>query len=192
VTIGTGRGTNDHEPTHGADAWGKMGSVAAAEDPDRRQRIIVAASQALAAAREGDDGNAVDNLIGFVRDSTDEHTEVRELVLLLFSECSTMVTELSEGGATPVRMQVFDEEGQEVPIDEADPPVRTAVRTLLAEVHGDEDAAAEQVEIALTNAAPDEMATVVIQALRWTIRLATACTERDLPVPDWIAEALDS
>lgn len=167
-----------------------MGGVAAAEEPDRRQRIIVAASQALAAASEGDDGNAVDRLINFVQDSNDEHTDVRELVLLLFSECSRMVTELSEGGATPVRMQVFDEDGQEVPIDEADPPVRTAVRTLLAEVHGDEDAAAEQVEIALSSAAPEEMATVVIQALRWTIRLATACRERDLPVPEWISTAL--
>ncbi|HEX4724524.1 MAG TPA: hypothetical protein VH333_18535 [Pseudonocardiaceae bacterium] len=167
-----------------------MGRVAAAEQPDRRQRIIVVASQALAAAQEGDDGDAVERLIDFVRESHDEHTDVRELVLLLFAECSRMVTELSEGGATPVRMQVFDEEGQEVPIDEADPPVRTAVRTLLAEVHGDEDAAAEQVEIALSSAAPEEMATVVIQALRWTIRLATACDERDLPVPPWIAEAL--
>ncbi|HEY3751273.1 MAG TPA: hypothetical protein VGL80_18950 [Pseudonocardiaceae bacterium] len=167
-----------------------MGRVAAAEDPERRQRIIVAASQALAAASEGDDGDAVERLIGFVQDSADEHTDVRELVLLLFSECSQMVAELSEGGATPVRMQVFDEEGEEVPIDEADPPVRTAVRTLLAEVHGDQDAAAEQVEIALSNAAPEEMATVVIQALRWTIRLATACQERELPVPDWISDAL--
>jgi hypothetical protein len=167
-----------------------MGRVASAEQPDRRQRIIVVASQALAAAQEGDDGDAVERLIEFVRESRDEHTDVRELVLLLFAECSAMVTELSEGGATPVRMQVFDEDGQEVPIDEADPPVRTAVRTLLAEVHGDEDAAAEQVEIALSSAAPEEMATVVIQALRWTIRLATACDERDLPVPDWIAEAL--
>jgi hypothetical protein len=167
-----------------------MGRVAAAEDPERRQRIIVAASQALAAANDGEDGDAVERLIGFVQDSDDEHTDVRELVLLLFSECSQMVAELSEGGATPVRMQVFDEEGQEVPIDEADPPVRTAVRTLLAEVHGDQDAAAEQVEIALSNAAPEEMATVVIQALRWTIRLATACQERELPVPDWISDAL--
>lgn len=167
-----------------------MGRVAAAEDPERRQRIIVAASQALAAASEGDDEDAVERLINFVRDSQDEHTDVRELVLLLFSECSRMVAELSEGGATPVRMQVFDEDGQEVPIDEADPPVRTAVRTLLAEVHGDEDAAAEQVEIALSSAAPEEMATVVIQALRWTIRLANACDERELPVPDWISDAL--
>jgi hypothetical protein len=168
-----------------------MGLVASAEEPDRRQRIINAASRALAAARAGDDADAVELLIGFVRDSNDEHTDVRELVLLLFSECSRMVAELSEGGATPVRMQVFDVDGQEVPIDEADPPVRTAVRTLLAEVHGDEAAAAEQVEIALSSAAPDEIATVVIQALRWTIRLANTCRERELPIPDWITEALD-
>lgn len=161
------------------------------EDPERRQRIIVAASDALSAAQLGDDSDAVERLIGFVRDSPDEHTDVRELALLLFSECSQMVTELSEGGATPVRMQVFDEAGQEVPIDDADPPVRTAVRTLLAEVHGDELAAKEQVEIALSSAAPQEMATVLIQALRWTLRLATACSERELPVPEWIGNALD-
>lgn len=152
---------------------------------------MAAASEALVAARGGADDEAVERLIRFVHESPDEHADVRELVLLLFSECSEMVTELSQGGATPVRMQVFDDAGQEVPIDEADPPVRTAVRTLLAEVHGDRDAAAEQVEIALANAAPEEIATVLIQALRWTIRLVAECAERELPVPAWIAEALD-
>jgi hypothetical protein len=160
------------------------------EEQERRQRIVRTASLALAAAKTGDDSEAVNHLISFVQESPDEHADVRELVLLLFSECSRMVTELSAGGATPVRMQVFDSDGQEVPIDEADPPVRTAVRTLLAEVHGDSEAAAAQIEIALTNAVPAEMATVLIQALRWTIRLANACTERSLSVPGWISDAL--
>ncbi|HWC81106.1 MAG TPA: hypothetical protein VG756_14225 [Pseudonocardiaceae bacterium] len=160
------------------------------EERERRERILRTAALALAAAQAGDDSEAVSHLIGFVRDSPDEQADVRELVLLLFSECSGMVTELSAGGATPVRMQVFDSDGQEVPIDEADPPVRTAVRTLLAEVHGDSEAAEAQIEIAMTNAVPAEMATVLIQALRWTIRLATACTERSLTVPEWISSAL--
>lgn len=168
-----------------------MGSVQPADDQDRRLRIIAAASQALAAAHLGDDERAVNRLIRFVRESSDERTDVRELVLLLFAECSRMVAELSQGGTTPVRMQVFDADGQEVPIDQADPPVRTAVRTLLAEVHGDADAAQEQIEIALSSAAPEEMATVLIQALRWTIRLATECRERQLAVSPWIADALD-
>lgn len=167
-----------------------VGVDSSAENPDR-QRIIAAASQALAAARSGDDDEAVQQLIGFVAGSDDEHTDVRELVLLLFAECSIMVSELSQGGTTPVRMQVFDADGQEVPIDKADPPVRTAVRTLLAEVHGDQDAAREQVEIALANAAPEDIATVLIQALRWTIRLATECVERSLPVPEWVADAIE-
>jgi len=98
---------------------------------------------------------------------------------------------LGSGGATPVKMQVYDADGQEVSIDDADPPVRTAVRTLLAEVHGDQDAARAQIDIALSTAAPSEVAAVVMQALRWTIRLATECTKRDLPVAAWIAESLE-
>ena len=33
--------------------------------------------------------------------------------------------------------------------------------------------------------------TVLIQALRWTIRLATECVERSLPVPEWVADAIE-
>nr|WP_246244942.1 hypothetical protein [Amycolatopsis pithecellobii] len=116
--------------------------------------------------------------------------DMRALMLLLFGECSTMVSVLGDGGSAPVKVQVFDESGEEVPIDEADPPVRTAVRTLLAEVHGNTEAAQEQVEIALTSAAPDEVNSLVLQALRWTIRLSTECLDRDLPVPDWVQDAL--
>ena len=51
-------------------------------------------------------------------------------------------------------------------------------------------AARAQIEIALRTAAPDEMATLMVQALRWTIRLSTECANRDLPVADWITTAL--
>lgn len=157
---------------------------------ERQRRIIAAASQALAAMHAGEDEGALDQVADAVRASPHSHGDARELMLLLFRECSSMVAALGSGGTTPVRMQVYDDDGQEVPIDQADPPVRTAVRTLLAEVHGDTDAARAQIEIALTNAAPDEMATLMVQALRWTIRLSTECVNRDLPVSDWIRTAL--
>ncbi|KAA2254309.1 hypothetical protein F0L68_30775 [Solihabitans fulvus] len=160
-------------------------------DPDRRLRLTAVASEALAAAKAGEDAVAVDLVTGFLSGSPEADTDIRELVLLLFSECSGMVAALGSGGATPVKMQVFDEDGQEVPIDDADPPVRTAIRTLLAEVHGDEAAAQEQIEIALANGAPQELATVVLQALRWTLKLATECHTRELAVVPWIAEALE-
>ncbi|HEV2781631.1 MAG TPA: hypothetical protein VGX25_19785 [Actinophytocola sp.] len=163
-----------------------------AVDPhsERQRRLIAAASRALAAMHAGEDEGALDGVADAVRSSPHSHTDARELMLLLFRECSTMVSALGSGGTTPVRMQVYDDEGQEVPIDEADPPVRTAVRTLLAEVHGDTDAARAHIEIALTNAAPDEMATLMVQALRWTIRLSAECINRGLPVADWITDAL--
>jgi hypothetical protein len=117
--------------------------------------------------------------------------EARDVMLLLFHECSAMVSALGSGGTAPVKMQVFDNAGNEVPIDEADPPVRTAVRVLLAEVHGDSDAARAHIEIALASAAPEEMDTLMVQALRWTMRLSDECRSRDLPVAGWITDALD-
>jgi hypothetical protein len=157
---------------------------------ERQRRLIAAASRALAAMQAGEDEGALDGVADAVRSSPHSRTDARELMLLLFRECSAMVAALGSGGTTPVRMQVYDDEGQEVPIDEADPPVRTAVRTLLAVVHGDTDAARAHIEIALANAAPDEMATLMVQALRWTIRLSAECANRNLPVSDWIIEAL--
>jgi hypothetical protein len=159
--------------------------------PERRRRLIAAASQALAAMQAGQDEGALDGVADAVRSSPHSHTDASELMLLLFHECSSMVAALGSGGTTPVKMQVYDDKGEEVPIDQADPPVRTAVRTLLAEVHGDTDSARAQIEIALTNAAPGEMATLMVQALRWTLRLSTECANRDLPVADWIITALD-
>ncbi|ROP40296.1 hypothetical protein [Saccharothrix texasensis] len=161
------------------------------QDPDRWSRLQAVAGEALTAAKVGEDAVAVDLVTGYLSGSPEGNEEIRELVLLLFSECSGMVAALGSGGATPVKMQVFDEDGQEVPIDDADPPVRTAIRTLLAEVHGDQEAAAEQIEIALANGQPQELATVVLQALRWTVKLAVECGLRDLPVSPWIATALD-
>ncbi len=147
-------------------------------DPEN-QPVVDTVRQALAAMRTGQDDGAV--VAGVDR------ALAREVMLLLFHECSAMVATLGSGGTAPVKMQVVDNDGQEVSIDDADPPVRTAVRTLLAEVHGDTEAAKTHIEIALANAAPDEMATLLVQALRWTLRLSDECVNRDLPVADWIA-----
>jgi hypothetical protein len=141
-------------------------------------RVVEAASAALVAMRAGVDEPAV------------PADDARDVMQLLFHECSGMVSALGSGGTAPVKMQVFDNAGNEVPIDEADPPVRTAVRVLLAEVHGDSEAARAHIEIALTSAAPEEMDTLMVQALRWTMRLSEECRNRDLPVAEWITAAL--
>lgn len=143
-------------------------------------RLAAQATRALSAARRGDDAAAL----------THASDNVRDLVMLLFSECGTLVSALGDGGTTPVKVQVFDDEGSEVSIDQADPPVRTAVRTLLAEMHGNTDDARQQVVIALDNAEPEEVDSLVLQALRWTLRLADECVDRGLDVPDWIIDAL--
>ncbi|MFC4000491.1 hypothetical protein ACFS2C_21540 [Prauserella oleivorans] len=164
-----------------------MGHVHAEGSEQEPADLVERAQRALIAMRFGDDTEALEVLA-----PTPEArmADTRELMLLLFGACSAMVATLGDGGAAPVKVQVFDEAGEEVSIDQADPPVRTAVRTLLAEVHGNTDAAREQVEIALTNAAPDEVDSLILQALRWTVRLSAECLERELPVAPWISEAL--
>lgn len=161
-------------------------------DADYPEHLIDRAQRALIAARLGTDDEAVEQITVSVLPGEPDagQDETSQLVMLLFGECSAMVATLGDGGSTPVKVQVFDEEGAEVSIDQADPPVRTAVRTLLAEVHGNTDAAREQVEIALANASPEEVDSLVLQALRWTLRLAGECLDRDLAVAPWIAEAM--
>jgi hypothetical protein len=159
---------------------------------DEHSRLVEKAKRALVAMQLGEDDQALDQVAPTAADAAGASAETRELMLLLFGECSSMVSALGDGGSAPVKVQVFDEDGEEVSIDQADPPVRTAVRTLLAEVHGNTEAAEEQVEIALASAAPDEVDSLVLQALRWTIRLSTECLERDLPVTGWISDALAS
>jgi hypothetical protein len=159
-------------------------------DPERDRRVVEAASEALAAMNAGPEEDAAERVTAAFQANPASAADAQEMMLLLFRECSAMVAALGSGGTAPVKMQVYDNDGQEVPIDEADPPVRTAVRTLLAEVHGDTEAAKTHIEIALANAAPEEMVTLVVQALRWTIRLSAECTSRDLPVADWIMTAL--
>lgn len=162
-------------------------------DPDwseQERRLVEKAQRALTALSVGDDAEALGEVAPSAAEPQARADETKALMLLLFGECSAMVATLGDGGSAPVKVQVFDEDGEEVSIDQADPPVRTAVRTLLAEVHGNTEAAQEQVEIALANAAPDEVDSLVLQALRWTIRLSVECLDRDLPVAPWISEAV--
>lgn len=165
---------------------GQDGAVAPEPDPE----LLHATGNALAAVRRDAHEQALSELTGFIGQAREPASTAAEIVLLLFNICGELIAELGPGVNPAVKLQVFDAEGGELSIDDADPPVRTAVRTLLAQVHGDDDSARDQIDIALGNAGEQELATVLLQALRWTERLATECLEHELAVPDWIAAAL--
>lgn len=160
------------------------------ERDDDQGRLLEQAQRALIAMRRDREFEALDCLRPGNGDSDERSAETREIVLLLFSECSAMVAALGNGGVTPLQVQVYDAGGTEVTIDDVEPAVRTAVRTLLAEVQGNPADAEQQVQIAMSSASQEDLVSLMIQALRWTLRLAAECLERDLAVPDWIVEAL--
>lgn len=161
------------------------------ERDDNQGRLLAKAQRALIAMRRDREFEALDHLRPDHDPSSGEGAaQTREIVLLLFSECSAMVAALGNGGTIPLKVQVYDAGGDEVTIDDVEPAVRTAVRTLLAEVQGNPADAEHQVHIAMSSATQEELVSLLIQALRWTLRLATECLERDLAVSDWIVEAL--
>lgn len=160
------------------------------ERDDNQGRLLAKAQRALIAMRRDREFEALDHLRPDHDHSGAGSAEEREIVLLLFSECSAMVAALGNGGAAPLKVQVYDAGGDEVTIDDVEPAVRTAVRTLLAQVQGNPADAEQQVHIAMSSASQEEVVSLLIQALRWTLRLATECLERDLAVSDWIVEAL--
>lgn len=168
-----------------AGAVGQDGAVA--PEPE----LLDATGNALAAVRRDDDEQALSGLTHFIGHTREPASTAAEIVLLLFNVCGELIAELGPGANPAVKLQVFDSAGDELSIDDAEPPVRTAVRTLLAQVHGDDASARDHVDIALSGADESQLATVLLQALRWTERLATECLEQELEVPDWIAAALN-
>jgi hypothetical protein len=162
-------------------------------DPARDHRVLAVASAALAAARHGDSQAVVDSVTEFVCSSREGYRDLRLLISLLMRECGTMVSAVSSttDRVPPIKIAAYGEDGQVLPIDELAPPVRTAMRALLAEVYGDSAAAETQIDLALRNAQPQDVLVVVLQAVWFTKAMAQEFHRRGLHVVDWARAAVE-
>jgi hypothetical protein len=163
------------------------------DDPARDHRVLAVASAALAAARHGDSQTIVDRVTELVCSSRDGYRDLRLLISLLMRECGTMVSAISSttDHVPPIKISAYGEDGQFVPIDELAPPVRTAMRALLAEAYGDSAAAETQIDLALRNAQPQDLLVVVLQAVWFTKAMAQEFHRRGLRVVDWARAAVE-
>lgn len=73
-----------------------------------------------------------------------------------------------------------------VDIDRVDPPVRAAVRALLAAMNGHADDAAEQIDLTLVAGRAAAVDAVMVAA-GWTLDQLDWCRHHDVPAPEWIA-----
>lgn len=89
-----------------------------------------------------------------------------------------------------IRFELRDPDGRPVSIDELDPPLRSAMRIVLALTDGHEDDAREQLAMVHRIGAPADRAAVLAQMLAWALELLNACQLADQQPPYWLRPAL--
>jgi hypothetical protein len=99
----------------------------------------------------------------------------------------SLCTQVSDGA--PIKMQLGDTEGNEIPIDDIDPPLRASFRAVMALVNADEQAADIQLDLVFDRHDPEEDTVALMHLLLWTTDLLTACREGGAPAPDWLVDS---
>jgi hypothetical protein len=109
------------------------------------------------------------------------------VVSVLLRAAGAMADELSTAvGTQGLEVQIHNDAGDRLTIDEADPPLRTAARALLAHTHGDQADAETQLDIAFDQADPAQLTAMVLHSVHWAARFAAECESRGVPLPGWI------
>jgi hypothetical protein len=93
------------------------------------------------------------------------------------------------GDGAPITMQLGDTEGNEIPIDEIDPPLRASFRAVMALVNQDEQAADLQLDLVFERHDPEEDTVALMHLLLWTTDLLEACRQGGARAPDWLADS---
>lgn len=168
-------------------------------DLDRQQRIIGMAGTALTLVRKQDEGALQPALVDFLAESPNPAADLRLLTFLVVRECATLAgTRIAQNrrrdpdtGTVQFRIEVATQQDEPLAIDELPPPLRTVLRTILAEGYGDPRAADELVEIALHEASPEELNFLLSAGLSFTVQIAEECHRRGIATPEWVRAALD-
>lgn len=149
-----------------------------------------AAAATVAFAVKGDGQGALAALMDFLRHPDPGHGSGELLLTVLFEAAATMVSTLGVfvGSLEPVRIGALDDNSCPVGIDEATPVERTFVRALLAEIHGDRQATLSQIRLAFATSDPRQVSSFVMRTVSGTAALVQACSQHNLPVPEWLAQ----
>lgn len=159
------------------------------EDRQQVERARTGARELVSAARHGDTESVFNVLRRLTEGPGDVQDDVQDIVGQLVAATAQMmllrVTKPPEDVTYAVDLRDDDEFA--VPIDELTPPLRGAVRALLAELNGRSEEARFQLELALCQQTVQTTLDVVVHCLLWTIGLLEWCEEQDQPAPEWLA-----
>jgi hypothetical protein len=139
--------------------------------------------------RRGDDESMLLELARLTADRANGGRESHLVVGELVSALARMMAAASDPATSeePVYgLELTNNDNQEVPIDEASPPVRATVRALLADLNGYPDEARFQLDLALRDNTFDVTLEVFAHALLWTIGMLKWCDSNKVSRPLWL------
>lgn len=150
----------------------------------------------LGVMRAGDDEDLVLEMARLTADRAnggqEAHLIVSELVAALAEMMLTASgsSEKDAGGTghddNVYGLELTDDDDALLDIDQTSPPVRAAVRALLAQLNAHTDEAQFQVELALRDHGFRVTIEVLAHVLLWTIGMVDWCDENDVPRPLWL------
>jgi hypothetical protein len=114
------------------------------------------------------------------------HLIVCELVSALAGMMVAAAGPSKPGGEPSYGLELTNDDDHEIGIDDASPPVRAAVRALLAELNEHPEDALFQVDLALRDASFQATLEVFTHVLLWTIGMLKWCDANDVPRPQWL------
>jgi hypothetical protein len=166
-----------------------VGYPARVTDRDLLEQAQAGARELVYVAKDGD----TESIYGVLRRVTGDSPggpDARLIVGQLVAAAAQMM--LLRVGTPPTdvtyAVDLRDDDEFMVPIDELTPPLRAAVRALLAELNGQPEDAAFQLDLALCQQTVSTTLDVVVHTLLWTIGLLEWCATEGRPAPEWLTE----
>jgi hypothetical protein len=153
---------------------------------DPRQDAQTSAGHLVTLARAGDLNAVTGSLTLLSFTGQRLHERLRLILTALIEANASMVAHRARAlgltGTFAANLRLTDDSAFD--IDRLTPPVRAAVRALLAQVNGCPQDAADQIELALAGGQRASVHVIVL-VLRWTVNSLEWC--EDDARPDWLA-----
>ncbi|MCE7003510.1 hypothetical protein LWC34_11815 [Kibdelosporangium philippinense] len=157
---------------------------------ERNPRLL--ARHLIGAMRGGDDEGIVLEMARLTADRAnggrESHLVACELIVALSQMMLTAAGPVEAPGERTYGLELTGDDNRQLDIDRTSPPIRAAVRALLAQLNERSEDALFQVDLALRDAEFKVTMEVIVHVLLWTIGMIEWCDEHDVARPRWLGD----
>jgi hypothetical protein len=150
------------------------------------------AKQLVGVMRRNDDESVVLEMARLTADRANggrqSHLIACELIAALSQMMLTAAGPEQEDVDRTYGLELTGDDDDQLDIDQTSPPIRAAVRALLAELNGHADETRFQVDLALREISFKATIEVLAHIVLWTIGMLEWCDTNGVPRPQWLGD----